>query len=400
MLTEAAAPPGAASLLGELWSPRFPTPDLVSAAASLLPGVRERAGPNAVEGEGPRWEIVVAPGAIQVRTRDWAKVSRYQERQVERHRKHVDQLTAWYAAEGEFPAEREPTREITGWSRKSRANMVKTLCQLDYAPLVEDRSRVPAMCTLTYPGGPDGYWLRFAPNGKSVKRHLKALRKRYRRAWGVDLAAVWKLEFQRRGAPHVHMLMVPPHGVSRDGDRLPFLQWVSTAWAEIVATKDGFNLHDDPEEYRKHIAAGTGVDWNEGLRAKDPKRVAVYFTKHGSFRAKEYQHCVPEAWREPGQGPGRFWGYWALRPARAGVRVLPSDGIATGRILRRWARAQGTTRQTSRMRVEQSTGRVRYRQSRVRVSRLPGNRGWVSVNDGAAFASQIARYLGPACLAA
>jgi hypothetical protein len=45
------------------------------------------------------------------------------------------------------------------------------------------------------------------------------------------------------------------------------------------------------------------------------------------------------------------------------------------------------------MRVDQTTGRIRYRNSRVRVRRLRNCRGWVSVNDGAAFASQIARYL-------
>ncbi|MCA1696862.1 MAG: hypothetical protein LC749_20240, partial [Actinobacteria bacterium] len=58
-----------------------------------------------------------------------------------------------------------------------------------------------------------------------------------------------------------------------------------------------------------------------------------------------------------------------------------------------WARAQGTTQQTTRMRVDQATGRVHYRNSRVRVRRLLGCCGWLNVNDGAAFAAQIARYL-------
>jgi hypothetical protein len=369
----------AQDLLAQLWQPSCPSPDLVSLAASLLPGVREQAGPASAETEGPRWEIVIAPGAIQVRTRDWARSSRYQEREAQRQTKQVDQLIGWLTDQGEFPADREPSREITGWSRQSRANMVKTLCQLDYTPLFTDPTRLPAMLTLTYPGD----WVTVAPHGKAVKSHLKILRKRYRRAWGQDLACVWKLEFQRRGAPHIHLLMVPPDGVA---ERHSFRQWISKAWADVVN-------HPDPAEYARNVLAGTGLDWAPGLRSTDPKRVAVYFTKHGAFAAKEYQHCVPKAWQEKGRGPGRFWGYWALRPARAGVRVLPEVGVTVGRLLRRWARAQGTTRQTTRMRVEQATGRIRYRNSRVRVRRLVGCRGWVSVNDGAAFASQIARYL-------
>jgi hypothetical protein len=373
------APTPAGDFLAQVWQPSCPSPQLVAVAASMFPAIREAAGPTAIETEGPRWEIVIAPGAIQVRTRDWARGSRYQEREARRQAKEVDQLAGWLADRGEFPADREPSREIIGWSRASRANMVKTLCQLDYTPLFADPTRLPAMLTLTYPGD----WLTVAPNGKAVKSHLKTLRKRYRRAWREDLACVWKLEFQRRGAPHIHMLIVPPHGVA---EHHSFRQWISTAWADVVN-------HPDPTEHARHVLAGTGIDWTQGLRSTDPKRVAVYFTKHGAFAAKEYQHCVPQAWQTKGRGPGRFWGYWVLRPARAGVQVLPAVGLTVGRLLRRWARAQGTTRQTTRMRVNQTTGRIRYRNSRVRVRRLLGCRGWVSVNDGAVFAAQIARYL-------
>lgn len=277
--------------------------------------------------------------------------------------------------------------------------MVKTFCQIDYSGLLDDPTRLPAMVTLTYPGD----WLTVAPNGKAAKAHLQALGKRYQRAWGEELRCLWKQEFQRRGAPHFHLLMVPPHGANADGQH--FRTWLSSAWADIVD-------HPDPEQRRRHVLAGTGVDFAQGLKSTDPKRVAVYFSKHGSFSAKEYQNCVPDPWQQPGQGPGRFWGHWGLEPARVGVRVSPQDGIKLGRLLRRWAHAQGTTRQVTVRRVRGGavtsgyseviglTGSnvlhsrtVRYRNSRVRVSRLPNNRGWVSVNDGAAFSSQIARWL-------
>jgi hypothetical protein len=310
-------------------------------------------------------------------------------------------MAGWLRESGRFPNDPIPSREITSWSRVSRCNMTRTFCQIDYTPMFADPTRLPAMVTLTYPGD----WLTVAPNGKVVKAHLKAFRKRYERAWGEPLRCLWKLEFQRRGAPHVHMLMVPPHGRSDEDSGQHFREWLSITWAAVVD-------HPDPEQYRRHYMAGTGVDWAEGLKSTDPKRVAIYFTKHGAFRAKEYQHCVPEPWQEPGQGPGRFWGRWGLEIARVGVRVSPQDGVKVGRLLRRWAHAQGTTRQVTVCRTKGGAAtsvypeviglagaqvlisrKVRYRTSRVRVNRLPDCRGWVSVNDGAVFASQIARWL-------
>lgn len=366
-------------LIAQLWSPRFPTPDLVSAAAQQVPSVEQPVGPGSELAEGPHWEFTVGPGMVSVRSKDYARAERTHERQEKAARAMVDQLAHTLATTGAFPEQPNPTREIVGWSRKSRARMVERLCTLDYKPLFP-QGRLPAMVTLTYPGA----WEVVAPTGKEAKKHLKSLRKRWSRAWGEDLACVWKLEFQRRGAPHFHLLCSPPHGKTAGGEA--FREWLSRAWAEIVD-------HPDPEEFDRHLRAGTGVDWNEGLRSTDPKRVAVYFTKHGAFAAKEYQHCVPESWQKPGQGPGRFWGYWGLDTATVTVEISPQDALRAARTIRRWARAQGTTRQVSRPRVEQATGRVRYRNTRVRVKRLAGGRGFVSVNDGANFASAIARQL-------
>jgi hypothetical protein len=83
-----------------------------------------------------------------------------------------------------------PGREITEWSRKSRAAMCRTFAELDYTPLV-DCGRVPAMVTLTYPGD----WEYVAPDGASVKRHMVLWRKRFQREWGEPARYIWKLEF-------------------------------------------------------------------------------------------------------------------------------------------------------------------------------------------------------------
>lgn len=370
-----------------IWSPAFPSAELVHQAAEFLP---ER--DNWDGHEGPRPRILIAPGSVTITWPDAARRERTIEREQKRRRIHADEMAAYFAEHGEFPEDPEPSRVIMGWSRKSRANFVHRLCQLDYAPMLSDPFRIGAMVTLTYPGD----WLTVVPTGQVAKEQLKAFRKRYERAWGETLRTIWKLEFQRRGAPHFHILLVPPHGRAGEhragkqraavGDGLQFRQWLSAVWADIVA-------HPDPVQRMKHEAAGTGLDFAEGLRASDPRRVAVYFLKHGQASAKEYQHIVPEAWQEPGKGPGRFWGYWGLEPVVAGREVEPGTAVQAARILRRWAASQGTTRQVRVQRVDTKTGRVRYRSVRRPVRRLSAGAGWVAVNDGAAFGSALARAL-------
>ena len=205
----------------------------------------------------------------------------------------------------------------------------------------------------------------------------------------------------------------PTTGRPREVD---FKTWLSTTWADIVD-------HPDPEERRKHLLAGTGVDYAEGIKITDPRRMAVYFAKYGSAGAKEYQHRVPPEWLDsylvcndcgrdydqdrdecPDCGcfeaelvelgsAGRFWGYRGLRPVLAIRQVTPGDGIRAGRILRRWYRSKRLTKRVRRQRIDQTTGRVTYRTTTARKKLFAANRGFVTVNDGPAVASQIARHL-------
>nr|WP_231995972.1 helitron helicase-like domain-containing protein [Mycobacterium sp. 852002-51163_SCH5372311] len=290
-----------------------------------------------------------------------------------------------------------PGRTITEWSRKSRAAMCRTFAELDYTPLVES-GRVPAMVTLTYPGD----WQSVAPDGASVKRHMVLWRKRFQREFGEPARYIWKLEFQRRGAPHIHLWMTPPHAVGRSGSK--FRDWLSQEWADIVG-------HPDAEQRARHTLAGTAIDILNGLRACDPKRLAIYFTKHSSpnhLGDKEYQHIVPEAWRRPGHGPGRFWGVHGLQRGTAVVEIAQDVYLTGRRIIRRWSRSQAAYGDCTRRfptaivprmarvavrRVDNQTGKVRHRKARRRrllcdQGGLAG--GYVLVGDGPAFASQLA----------
>jgi len=174
------------------------------------------------------------------------------------------------------------------------------------------------------------------------------------------------------------------------------------------------SLIPNPEQRARHLLAGTAIDILNGLRACDPMRLAIYFTKHSSpnhLGGKEYQHIVPDAWRKPGHGPGRFWGVHGLQRATAVVEIAQDAYLKARRIIRRWSRSQAIygdhtrrfpTAVVPRMarvavqRVDSQTGKVCQR--RVRRRRLLCNQGglaggYVLVNDGPAFASQLAAAL-------
>lgn len=383
-------PPG----IREIWKPDFPRADLVILAAGQFAPLPPWRGE-----EGPRFRIVVSPGTMAVESRDLAKAERTYERTEAHRQAEVEMIAAYIAEYGEAPPDREPSREITEWSRKSRARMFRAFSELDYGPLLE-RSGIPAMVTLTLPGD----WVTVAPDGQSFKKLVKKFRKRWERAWGESILALWKLEFQARGAPHLHFYTVVPDGRTQAGQQ--FREWLSVTWASVVA-------HPDPEEYRRHQLAGTGVDYAAGLRSNDPRRIAVYFSKHSTFAAKEYQNVVPEEWQAPGKGPGRFWGVWGLERCAKAVEVKPEAATLAARVMRRWARAQDVTREVRPPRydgghhVESAYPEViglagvqlleayrpKHRKVRRRAKRMRQGRGWISVNDGPGFALEVARYL-------
>lgn len=251
-------------------------------------------------------------------------------------------------AQGQKHENWQARQNVVGWSSKSRSRMVERLATLDYSPF-EIPQTVIAFLTLTYPGD----WLAVAPSAKAAKTHLRALQKRFERAFGRPFFAVWKMEFQRRGAPHFHLLAPIPIGVE-------FSRWLSNAWTEIVN-------HPDPEERSKHLLAGTGTDIAKGISADNAQRISYYFSKHSSANVgpKEYQNTPPEEWVQSGT-VGRFWGYWGLFPAVATVQLSRENALYVSRVLRRWQRANRSIRSVKVWRVSLRTGVVRARKANRR----------------------------------
>lgn len=264
-------------------------------------------------------------------------------------------------------------QQITEWSKKSRSNMVAVLCSLDYTPMFRDGG-VPALITLTYPKT----FKTLVPTAADATRHLKLFRQRYERAFG-KIHAIYKWEFMRSGSPHVHLFFVPPSDPN-------FKTWLSETWAEIVS-------EPDPIEYQKHIKAGTAVDYGSGVKSSDPKRVAVYFSKHSSPNIngqKEYQNQPPAFWKEAGS-VGRFWGRWGLRTAVYDVEISEKEALFVARTLRRWAKANNKPRKVSVWRVNTKTGVVYKRAVNRRVKRMKRTEGFCAVNDGSQMGKQLAR---------
>lgn len=159
------------------------------------------------------------------------------------------------------------------------------------------------MVTLTYPKD-------FPADGKRVKKHLNAFLVWCRRRFDSP-SYIWFLEFQRRGAPHIHLLIDTPTPQHKAGRCLLYGE-VAQEWYNIVGS-------DDP----KHLAAGTRVE-----RIRKPDGAARYCLKY-AYKMK--QKCVPELYRNV----GRFWGCSRdVKPTQP--RVIPMDEGSVRAVIVDW----------------------------------------------------------------
>lgn len=222
------------------------------------------------------------------------------------------------------PAPLIADKRITSFSRKSRSRMQQQLRRIDYRQLFDDGLE-PAMITLTMPGldddGDPDYWQTFAPTPAAFKRLVDRFTTDYRAAWGRPYG-VWKMEFQRRGAPHLHILLTPPAGVSAGKlDGLHFDVWLGRAWARIVGSTGRARV--------LHEQRGSDIEY-VGEKYRNPRTIASYFGKHGLLD-KGYQNDMPQIWLDAiaaGSTGARFWGVWGL-PKASAVVVLDDRGSAT-----------------------------------------------------------------------
>lgn len=192
---------------------------------------------------------------------------------------------------------------IQDFSRESRRRLQRFLASMD-----RDVVGLPTFITVTYPGEWQHDW-------KEWKRHLdnlnRAFRYHYPKCFGV-----WRLEFQKRGAPHFHFLVwngpklqdvleVYSQKLQRtvwignpsNKENQKLYEWLSRTWYKIVGSGD-----------KRHLAAGTRIEpvqsWNG----------VVYYTSKYLAKLPDGNYAPQQEQDEqgfdiPGTGyAGRYWG--------------------------------------------------------------------------------------------
>lgn len=162
-------------------------------------------------------------------------------------------------------------------------------------------------------------------DGRIVKGHLRAFFERLRRhapldakleytSWMEAHSAIWWVEYQERGAPHIHMLVTG------------WLEkmWVAKAWSEI--TDGDLYACSRVEALRSSESAGSYA---------------------GKYAAKAEQHQVPPGF----ENCGRHWGRVGRKPGE-GQQLVPKVAAATrvmsASVIRATAGAHMRAREVSR----------------------------------------------------
>lgn len=195
------------------------------------------------------------------------------------------------------PISRGIRKKITCFSPSSRRNFLKRIFSLNILPSL--------FLTLTYP--------RYYPaDALTWKWHLDnfslALLRAFPGAW-----LYWKLEPQKRGAPHFHLC-------GDLGRKIPIAllrRFVAKTWFRVVGIG-----------YPEHLRAGTQADYVNNSHS----RIKGYVCK---YVAKSTASALPE-WATP----GRFWGIIGRKnlPASPCCHVLLTRDIffKLRRFVRKW----------------------------------------------------------------
>lgn len=181
---------------------------------------------------------------------------------------------------------------IKEFSRESRRRLMQTMAKICKGDL-------PQFVTLTYPGEwPEDYtvWK------NDLRKFMQRLQYRF-----PAFAAIWKLEFQKRGAPHYHLLVwgLPRYGMKN---------FIAEMWYQVVGSGD-----------EKHLRAGTQI-----AKIKTWRGVMAYASKYLGKTQENY-----------GKEVGRFWGIFNRKGVPWSDEVVfwitRGQGVMAMRYMRRYA---------------------------------------------------------------
>lgn len=185
---------------------------------------------------------------------------------------------------------------ITGFSADSARRMRDLLMKIDWSNVVGGkRSKLAKSFFITLTYGEV-----FPTEFEHFKGDLRAFRERLTRLVSSknSYGAVWKLEMQKRGAPHYHLTVF----FERDVNAKWFLHWVARAWSQIVSRSMGYSKEYQETVRRVHLGEirGTGKCVLPVHAAGGIGRLMTYLTK---YMGKEFE-------AEPDFLTGRVWGVW------------------------------------------------------------------------------------------
>lgn len=164
--------------------------------------------------------------------------------------------------------------DVGEFSPRSRWRLLKMIHSIEF-------ERV-AFLTLTYGST-------FPRKAGEYKYHLHKFRIYLKRLMGAEIRAVWRLEFQKRGAPHYHLIIFDP----------PFLpvQKINDLWDKVTGR---------PEAER----FGNSVDLKLATERDQERLIAKYISKY----AAKVSEGLPEGLETL---PGRYWGKWGIKCPQA-----------------------------------------------------------------------------------
>lgn len=200
---------------------------------------------------------------------------------------------------------------VNGFSAMSRRRLMERVIRLDWT------EQQAYFITLTYPAV-------YTRNPREWKANLHAFKQwLWRQSTVPDPWCLWRLEFQRRGAPHYHLVacLVVGTDLSVLRDR------IRVEWSRLVglSATPGHFARVDVQEVRLQGDAGT-------------QRLLTYLCKYVGKRQKARHPVDPETGEI--SNTGRMWGSWGPVPYAASVSITISatDYIQYCRRVRRWAK--------------------------------------------------------------
>lgn len=205
---------------------------------------------------------------------------------------------------GGWPREGGGARGVVqGFSVESRRRFRLRLMEVDWSAVDT------AWVTLTYHDQWGESW-------QSWKRDLRAFQKRLDRSEFRCVFDTWRLEFQRRGAPHFHLICAWLSGFVPDFVR--FRAWVRRAWAEVIgACEDLAHLRWGTKVVQvTRGSSGDGLGQLMGYICKDQMKVDQAVVKDRHVET------------------GRVWGIRGRPPVRE-VRDIEVDEVGLEEICRR-----------------------------------------------------------------